>query len=71
LNDTSFSATTVNTTNNKGEKVMTNKEKIQALMDEVETYKQAIEEATAALASAEEELDDFLAETYQEEQENQ
>ena len=48
-------------TNNevKGEKTMETS-KIQELMNEVETYKQAIQDAKDALASAEMELDETL-----------
>ena len=38
--------------------------KIVQLFKEVDTYKQAIEDARDALASAEEELDELLEETY-------
>lgn len=46
----------------KGEAQMDNK--IQQLMSEVETYKQAIQDAKDALASAEMELDETLDEEY-------
>lgn len=44
--------------NYKGEKPMENK--IQELFEEVELYKQAIQDAKDALASAEQELDETL-----------
>jgi len=44
----------------EGEYVMDTKTKIQQLMSEVETYKQAIQDAKDALASAEMELDETL-----------
>ena len=44
--------------NYKGEKSMENK--IQELFNEVELYKQAIQDAKDALASAEQELDETL-----------
>lgn len=44
--------------NYKGEKPMENK--IQELFNEVELYKQAIQDAKDALASAEQELDETL-----------
>ena len=44
--------------NIEGEKSMS---KIQELMNEVEIYKQAIQDAKDALASAEQELDETLA----------
>jgi len=47
---------------------MNTAEKIQNLYNEVEIYKQAIEDAQNALASAESELEDMLAETYEAEQ---
>ena len=47
--------------NIEGEKSMS---KIQDLMKEVEIYKQAIEDAKDALASAEMELDETLEEEY-------
>ena len=45
----------------EGEKVMS---KIQELMNEVEIYKQAIQDAKDALASAEMELDETLEEEF-------
>ena len=48
--------------NYKGEKPMENK--IQELFDEVELYKQAIQDAKDALASAEQELDETLDATF-------
>ena len=39
-------------------------ERIQKLMTEVDTYKQAIQDAKDALASAEQELDEVLAMEY-------
>lgn len=42
--------------------------KIQGLFDEVELYKQAIQDAKDALASAEQELDETLAAGYGKEQ---
>lgn len=47
--------------NEKGEKNMS---KIEDLLVEVETYKQAIQDAKDALASAEQELDEVLAYEY-------
>lgn len=47
---------------NKGETTMDNK--IQELFNEVELYKQAIQDAKDALASAEQELDDTLDEEF-------
>ena len=49
--------------NNKGEKAM-KAEKIQELFKEVEVYKQAIQDAKDALASAEQELDETLDEEF-------
>lgn len=45
---------------NKGESSTMENSNIQKLMEEVETYKQAIQDAKDALASAEMELDDAL-----------
>ena len=49
--------------NYKGDYVMENT-KIQELINEVETYKQAIQDAKDALASAEMELDETLEEEF-------
>ena len=46
--------------NQKGEDETMETNKIQELMNEVETYKQAIQDAKDALASAEQELDETL-----------
>lgn len=46
----------------KGDEQMDNR--IQKLMVEVETYRQAIQDAKDALASAEQELDEVLATEY-------
>lgn len=46
--------------NYKGEDEIMETNKIQKLMDEVEVYKQAIQDAKDALASAEMELDETL-----------
>lgn len=46
---------------NKGEDEVMENNKIQALMNEVEIYRQAIQDAKDALASAEMELDETLA----------
>lgn len=46
---------------NKGEDETMENNKIQALMNEVEIYRQAIQDAKDALASAEMELDETLA----------
>ncbi len=46
--------------NEKGEEKIMENNKIQELMNEVEIYKQAIQDAKDALASAEMELDETL-----------
>lgn len=45
---------------NEGETIMDNSAKIKQLFNEVEIYKQAIQDAKDALASAEMELDETL-----------
>ena len=49
---------------NKGEEETMEISNIQKLMEEVETYKQAIQDAKDALASAEQELDETLEAEY-------
>ncbi len=48
----------------KGEETTMENEKIQKLFEEVEIYKQAIQDAKDALASAEQELDETLDAEY-------
>ena len=48
----------------KGEVTMETNKKIQELFNEVEIYKQAIQDAKDALASAEQELDETLDAEY-------
>ncbi len=53
--------------NTGGEDNMSETSKIQELMDDVERYRQAIQDARDALASAEQELDAVLSAQYEEE----
>ena len=63
LESNSTGATTQTTELKKEKKPMGNK--IQELFDEVELYKQAIQDAKDALASAEQELDETLSAEYE------